>query len=224
VLEIGSGKGGLQGVGGDYVALDYSFTALASHIAPAHQRVCGTAERLPFRDASFRFVFSITALEHVPRAAEAFEEIDRVLKPGGIAYLWPAWHCVQYNCEGIPVRPYRDLTLRQKLVKLSLPARRHALVKGAASLPARLVRRTAWVLSGRPPTTLRFGKLKPDYETFWLSDSDAASRLDSHEGTLFFHSRGYEMLRPGQALSRQLFARHEPVIARKAANATPAPR
>lgn len=214
-LEIGSGKGMLQGVGGNYVALDYSFTALATYIDPAHQRVCGTADQMPFPADTFRYVFTITALEHVPRADVAFEEVHRVLKPGGIAYMLPAWHCVQYNCEGIPVRPYRDLTPRQKLIKLTLPVRRHPLVKAAGAVPARLLRRAAWSLAGGGPARLRFSRLRPDYERFWISDSDAASRLDSHEGCLFFQSRGYDVLRPGSSAIRQLFARHGAVIVRK---------
>jgi SAM-dependent methyltransferase/uncharacterized protein YbaR (Trm112 family) len=214
VLEIGSGKGALQGFGGDYVALDYSLTALTAYVRPEHGRVCGSAARLPFHDGTFRFVFSVAALEHVPDADLAFAEIERVLAPGGVAYLAPAWHCVQYNCEGIPVRPYRDLDLRQKLVKATLPIRRSLVVKALESLPGRLVRRARWSL--RPgPTSLRFERLRPDYETFWMSDSDAAARLDAHEGCLFFHSRGYEVLSPGPSTLRQLLARHSALVVRK---------
>jgi SAM-dependent methyltransferase len=214
VLEIGSGKGALQGIGGDYVAVDYSLTALRRYIAPHHTRICATAERLPFPDDTFRFIFTVASLEHIPRADLAFDEIHRVLKPGGIAYLLPAWHCVQYQCEGIPVRPYRDLDLRQKLIKLSLPVRRNLLVKAATALPARLVRRFLWSRHGRPEP-LRFERLYPDYERFWMSDSDAAARLDSHEACLYFHARGYRVLRPGESPLRQILARHEPVIVRK---------
>ena len=214
VLEIGSGKGALQGFGGDYVALDYSLTALTRYVRPEHQRVCASAVRLPFHDGAFRFVLSIAALEHVPEAGLAFAEIERVLAPGGVAYLAPAWHCVQYNCEGIPVRPYRDLDLGQKLVKATLPLRRSLVVKALGTLPGRLARRARWSL--RPgPTSLRFERLRPDYETFWTSDSDAAARLDAHEGCLFFHSRGYEVLSPGGSTLRQLLVRHGAVVVRK---------
>ena len=212
-LEIGSGRGALQGLGGDYVAADYSFTALRDYIDPAHQRVCATAERLPFPDASIRFIFSIAALEHVPGADRAFDEIDRVLKPGGIAYLHPAWHCTQYNCEGIPVRAYKDLSWRQRGVKLSLPLRRIRAIKAAAALPGRIIRRASWIL-WRRPTSLHFHRLRPDYQTFWASDADAASRLDSHEGCLYFQSRGYQVLFPGGG-TRQLLAGNVAVIVRK---------
>lgn len=224
VLEIGSGKGALQGLGNAegerYVALDYSFTALRRYVDARHARVCGTAERLPFPDATFSFVFTIAALEHVPGADLAMGEIERVLKPGGVAFLMPAWHCTQYNCEGIPVRPYGDLTVRQKLVKLSLPLRRRPWAKALATLPGRVARRAAWAMTGRGPTRFRFRRLRPDYQHFWLSDSDAAARLDSHEGCLYFHSRGYRVLHPGgggggAAALRQLLLRHAGVVVRK---------
>ncbi|HEY5956600.1 MAG TPA: methyltransferase domain-containing protein [Polyangiaceae bacterium] len=214
-LEIGSGRGALQGLGRPYIALDYSFTALRRNIAPRHPRVCGTAETLPFADNSIAFIFSIDALEHVPRPDLAFDEIDRVLMPGGGIYLYPAWHCVQYNCEGIPVRPYGDLNLRQKLVKLSLPVRTRPAVKALGTLPQRIIRRTQWALTGRKPISLRYTSLSADYEHFWISDSDACSRLDSHEGSLFFHSRGYHLSNPGSHTMTQLLMRHEPVIATK---------
>src|SRR4051812_10185043 len=67
-LEIGSGRGALQGLGQEYAALDYAFTALRRNIDPRHTRVCGTAEQLPFASSSIAFVFSIDSLEHVPRA------------------------------------------------------------------------------------------------------------------------------------------------------------
>jgi SAM-dependent methyltransferase len=105
VLEIGSGKRALQGIGGDYVALDYSFTALLRYIDGRYRRVCASAESLPFIDNAFRFIFTVATLEHVANPDRALAEIDRVLQPGGVAYLAPAWHCNQYNCDGIPVRP-----------------------------------------------------------------------------------------------------------------------
>lgn len=221
VLEIGSGRGALQGIGQGYTALDYAFTLLRRNVDPQHNRVCATAERLPFFDSTFAFVYSIDTLEHVPRVDLAFEEIDRVLMPGGVAFLLPAWHCVQYVCEGLAHRPYGDLTFRQRLVKWSLPIRKRPAVKAVAAVPARLLRRTGWHLRGAKPTSFRFSSLKPDYENFWESDSDACSRLDSHEAVLFFKSRGYELLRPSGGTIRQLLSRHELLTVRKPVTATP---
>lgn len=215
VLEIGPGRGVLQGIGGDYVAIDYGFTVLRRYVSPAHARVCGTADRLPFADAQFSMLFTVAVLEHVPAADRAFAEIHRVLKPGGVAYVAPAWHCVQYNCEGIPVRPYRDLTARQKWAKFTLPLRTQRHLKALATLPGRLARRAAWTVGDRTATNFRFRKLRADYAHFWCGDSDACSRLDSHEGCLFFHSRGYDVLSPGSTARRQLLCGHQAVVVRK---------
>lgn len=214
-LEIGSGRGGLQGVGAEYVALDYSFTALRKHIDPQFQRVCATADRLPFAEGTFGFILTVTALEHVPEAGRAFDEIHRVLRSGGIAYLSPAWHCVQWVCDGVRSRPYGDLSLRQKFSKLLLPIREHPFWKAAGTLPARTARRAAWMLGGRRPTRFRFQRLRAEYEHFWESDCDACSRIDSHEACLYFASRGYDVMQPGPGAVRQLLARHNAVIVRK---------
>lgn len=214
-LEIGIGRGVLQGIGEDYVALDYSFALLQSFISETHQRICATAESLPFPDASFSVIYSIAALEHVPDPERAFEESHRVLRPGGVIFLAPAWHCIQDNCEGIPVRPYAELTLGQKARKATLPIRRSLPWKALTVLPCRAARRAGWLLSGRPAAGLRFGRLRPDYSRFWMSDSDAVCRLDSHEGALFFHSRGYRVRRPGPRWWRQLLAGHGPLVAWK---------
>lgn len=45
-----------------------------------------SAEELPFPDNSFDMVFSVHVLEHVPDRLKAINEINRVLKPGGINF------------------------------------------------------------------------------------------------------------------------------------------
>jgi len=215
VLEIGSGRGALQGVSNNYVAFDYSLTALHDYISKSHQRVCGTAEHLPFPDATFGLIYSVAALEHVPSADRAFEEIHRVLRPGGVVFLAPAWHCMQDNCEGIPVRPYSELALGKKFRKVTLPLRRSLVWKAATALPMRACRRIAWAIAGRRATRFRFRRLCPEYSKFWMSDSDAVSRLDSHEAALFFHSRGYTVMQPGISWVKQLLAGHAPLVALK---------
>jgi SAM-dependent methyltransferase/uncharacterized protein YbaR (Trm112 family) len=214
VLEIGSGKGPLQGIADNYYALDLSITALQRNIDPQYVRVCASADELPFPDNYFRCIFSIAALEHVPQVDSAFEEIDRTLKPGGVIYLLPAWHCEQYNCDGIPVRPYQDLTIGQRVTKFLLPMYRSPVFKALHAVPWRLLRRAqAWLR--KRPGKLIFKRLRPDYEQFWISDSDAASRIDIHEACLFFQSRGYRILTPGSGLVDQVFARHAPLVAIK---------
>lgn len=54
--------------------------------------VVGDALDMPFDDASFDAVYSFEALCHVPDKTRAFQEIQRVLKPGGI-FLGYDWMC-----------------------------------------------------------------------------------------------------------------------------------
>jgi SAM-dependent methyltransferase len=210
VLEIGSGRGAFKNIASDHVALDLSLSALRRNLA-GQPGLCASADSIPIASASCRFVFSIQTLEHIPATDRAFEEIDRILAPGGAAYLAPAWHCRSWMAEGIPVRSYRDLNWRQRLVKISIPIRDSVVFRAAASIPWRLWRRLTHEVAG----PLRFKKLKANYDHFWMSDSDACASIDSHEAILFFESRGYEILNPkGHSISR-LFFRAGPVIVRK---------
>lgn len=47
--------------------------------------LCGAAERLPFADGEFDFVFSRYSAHHWSDLALALREVRRVLKPGGVA-------------------------------------------------------------------------------------------------------------------------------------------
>ena len=49
--------------------------------------VCGDAEGLPFADQSLDWVFSSLALQWCERPAQAFAELNRVLKPGGQVFF-----------------------------------------------------------------------------------------------------------------------------------------
>jgi len=47
----------------------------------------GQAERLPFNDGSFDVVYCFETIEHMSDFAIGIGEIDRVLKPGGMAFV-----------------------------------------------------------------------------------------------------------------------------------------
>lgn len=53
-----------------------------------------SAEKMPFRDATYDLVFSFATMEHVPDVAAAFREMGRVTKPGGLIYCLasPLWN------------------------------------------------------------------------------------------------------------------------------------
>ena len=207
-LEVGSGRGAFQNVVDDYTGIDLSDSVAHYYQKPFH---AGSAEDLPFEDETFDAIWSITALEHIPNPDQAMCEMRRVLKRGGIIYLKPAWNCRPWICEGIPARPYSDLNFRQRLVKLSLPVRDSVAFIAAHTLPRRLfVTFKNFVTRGEQ---LRYQKLKADYETFWMVDSDACSCIDPFDAIQWFRNMGDEVLSHPTWRSAFL-SRSEPLIVR----------
>ncbi len=93
ILDVGCGTGLASGplLDNDFtvVGVDPSepMLAHARHHYPEAQWVVGTAEKLPFDDASFDVVISAQVVHRVDRTA-AMNEILRVLKPGGLVAIW----------------------------------------------------------------------------------------------------------------------------------------
>jgi SAM-dependent methyltransferase len=211
VLEIGVGSGKLENISDDYIGLDISFESLKR--IKKRPYICASAEQIPLRSESLSFIFSIATLEHIPFPERTFSEIDRCLSNRGILYLAPAWHCRFWASEGINVRPYSDLNIKQKAIKFLIPVLNSIIWRGLLTIPWRLARRVSAVLKGGP-TFLKYKRLKPNYEIFWCSDSDATCSLDRHEAILYFKSRSYEII-SHSSLRHQIFARGEPVIVKK---------
>ena len=99
LLDIGCGPGSLLRILSSRVGfetpptgLDLSQEMLARSGTPepSFTVVQGSASNLPFADASFDIAVSGYLLKHLDDAALAtfFREIERLLKPGGIAVLW----------------------------------------------------------------------------------------------------------------------------------------
>src|SRR5262249_298750 len=71
-------------------------------------------EALPFEDASFDVVSFVDVIEHCQNARECLQEIARVLRPGGVAYVLgpnrfaPAWLLSDphYQLAGASVMPH----------------------------------------------------------------------------------------------------------------------
>jgi glycosyltransferase involved in cell wall biosynthesis len=187
-LEVGSGRGAFQDLVADYTGLDLSSSVAEHYRKPFFN---GSAENLPFPDNDFDAIWSITVLEHIPSPERALYEMRRVLKPGGMLFLKPAWNCRPWICEGIPVRPYSDLNLRQKWIKLTLPLRDSVWWRALKMLPRRLWKSLNQNRQGIP---LRFQKLNANYETFWMVDSDACSSIDPFDAIQWFRSRGDDVV------------------------------
>lgn len=63
----------------EYVAIDPQLTPLVN--------VCGVAQDLPFRGMQFDLVICTQVLEYLPDPSLAVEEIRRVLRNGGVAFI-----------------------------------------------------------------------------------------------------------------------------------------
>jgi SAM-dependent methyltransferase len=212
-LEVGCGTGLFAETVPGYIGLEYALEPLRVPGFEGAARLCGDAQRLPLSDASVQCVFSFNTLEHVPELDLAFAEIDRVLAPGGLLVLKPAWHCNRYTTELIPVLPYGALGARQKLTKALLPVLRSKPYKFLSRVPSRVCRR----LTRRERNALRWRRLTPYHGDAWISDADATSDIDCHEGIIYFTSRGYAC-RSHPTAARQLLAGHDVVVLEKGAS------
>ena len=97
LLEIGCGNGAdgtrFAQQGAHYTGVDLTQAAVdATREHFGYLGLTGTfqienAEQLTFRDQSFDLVYSNGVLHHTPNPQQAFDEVHRVLKPGGRAII-----------------------------------------------------------------------------------------------------------------------------------------
>jgi SAM-dependent methyltransferase len=190
ILEVGSGRGYLQDIVPDYTGLDISKSVVSRYHKPF---VVASATAMPFPDNSFDAIWTIWVLEHIPEPEAALREMRRVLKPGGILFLAPAWDCTAWASDGFDVRPYSDFTWRGKLVKAGLPIRQLPLFVLLYRLPTHGIRWLQYQVMGSR-ARLHYRRLDPNYDDYWEPDSDAAVSVDRYEAKLWFEARHDECL------------------------------
>jgi len=126
VLEIGVGMGAdhlewarsnpcsLTGIDLTPRAVEFTRQRLALYSLTSDLREADT-ENLPFADNSFDMVYSFGVLHHSPDTSKAFQEVRRVLRPGGTARIM-IYH--KYSVVGYMLwvryglltgKPFRDL-------------------------------------------------------------------------------------------------------------------
>jgi SAM-dependent methyltransferase len=211
ILELGCGMGALAQVDPVYVGLDFSLVALRK-FAVLKPRLNADMQRLPIRSGSIRLIFSWAALEHVPYPELVLDEICRVLKPGGILLLAPAWNCRSWAAEGLPVRDYSELGWIDRISKATIPIRDHILWRGMWALPRRLARELR-AMRGNP-LAFTYRRLCPNLSKYVYTDCDAFTSMDPQAAIIFFRTRKWNVLSHPSLFSR-LFARHEPVVVQK---------
>ena len=186
VLEVGSGAGYLQDVVADYTGLDISPSAGRHYHKPF---VAASATDMPFPDGAFDAIWTINVLEHIPNPESALVEMRRVLKPGGLLYLNPAWQAPAWAAQGYEVRPYGDFPLTGKIAKATVPIRKSLTFQALYILPIRFVRYGQTRIASSP-SAFRYRKLTPNYEHYWVPDADAVNSMDPYEAVLWFETRG----------------------------------
>jgi SAM-dependent methyltransferase len=91
VLDVGGGPGYFREeftrAGASYVALDADVGELAGLGEIAAGTVIGDGMRLPFRDDSVDLCYSSNVLEHVREPWRMADEMLRVTRPGGVAFV-----------------------------------------------------------------------------------------------------------------------------------------
>jgi SAM-dependent methyltransferase len=185
VVDIGSGRGQLQDVVTDYTGIDIAPTAGRFYHKPFF---AGSATALPFSDSTFDSAWSILCMEHIPNPEQAFAEMRRVTKNGGLLYIVAAWNVPTWAADGYDIRPYGDLSFTGKLSKASLLVRASRPYTVAYRVPVRFLR-----YMSSDHARLHYTRLTPNYKAFW-NDSDAVNSIDRYEAALWFLGHGDECM------------------------------
>lgn len=190
-LEIGSGKGLFQDMVEDYTGIDIA-TSLEKYFKKPFY-VVNPDGTYPFEDNLFDGIWNYAVHEHIPDLDQALLELKRILKPGGVVLFFPAWQCRTWAAEGYEVRPYSDFGLKGKLIKLSILLRDTVWWRSLFIFPKRIYRHFLF-LQGRRYRLMLYKKITPNYDNFWLSDSDACNSIDAHDAILWFESNSLKCL------------------------------
>lgn len=214
ILEIGSGVGYYQDIVNNYVGLD-----VANSLKEFYHKIFivlkNIHERYPFPDEYFDAVFTKTTFEHIPNINHALKEMLRVVKKDGLIMFHMAWQCRTWKKNGLSVRSYSDLNFIQKVIKLTIPLRDSVLFRLLFIIPMRVTRTIKYILNNKYfKNNLEYKKIKPNYNKFYCSDSDACNSVDPHAMILYFMSNGCKIINYSNIL-KAFFVRSGIIIVQK---------
>ncbi len=200
VVEVGCGLGHLHSCHKNWCGIEYSDTAVNAGrklYGESLKIYEGDARALPLAADSVDLLFSFFAYEHVPQVERAFDEVLRVLKPGGVAVLCPAWHCRAWTVKKLQQRRYSDLAIAEKLGKVLIPLRDSVFFRLLCVLPSRIWREFRMRISSGP-IELDYRTLQPRYDLWGkyphIPDDDAVASIDSHAALAYFASRKWRLI------------------------------
>lgn len=190
VLEIGSGRGEFQDAVFDYTGLDIAHSLKQFY----HKAfvIVRDGEAYPFRDNVFDAIFTRATFEHIPSIEKALTEMVRVLRPGGMILFDMAWQVRSWANKALNARPYKELTVREKIIKFSILWRDNLYYRLLFVVPKRFFRTLLFIIGFYKD--LDYKKLVPSYEALYDADSDACNHVDPHAMILWFLAHGCEVL------------------------------
>ncbi len=210
VIEVGCGAGRLSYIHPRWLGVDLGHPTLVA--TTPGRSAQGDATRLPIRDEAAAVVITVEALEHVPDPEAALSEIARVLSPGGIGYLRPAWYCSQWPMDPLMRATWTSVSPTDALRKAIRSARYSRVARAPGVLVGKVGTERRRKSAG--PQALRWRRLVPDYSAYHTPDADAVASLTPDRVALWFSSRGFEVLAPATRMARIAMTRG-PVIVRK---------
>lgn len=209
-LEIGSGCGMFQDLVLDYTGTDIS-DGLKSYYKKPY--AVATGNKYPFDNNSFDAIWTITVFEHIPHLDNALSEIKRLLKPGGVVFFAPAWFCRSWAADGYAVRAYSDFNLRGKIIKALIPIRNSIFFRALHVFPTRVLRHIGYFF-GRRNQSIKYKKLKPNWDYRWVADSDACNSIDPYDAIIWFEQNGFKCISHPLHF-KALFVPSSPLILKK---------
>ena len=163
ILDLGCGPGfytrALRALGAQLIPVDNDPVELRSAGGPPEGALVADAGALPLAESSVDGVVCSNLLEHTPSAEPVIGEIERVLRPGGWAYIsWTNWYS---PWGGHDMSPYQYLGPRlgpRLYQRLHGPPRKNAY---GAGLWAVHIGPTLRLVQARP--RLRIERIEPRY-------------------------------------------------------------
>lgn len=182
VLDIGAGAGefvaaccqlGYQCEGVEpWEEARLNAAKLSAHLGIPVRIVEGPAEYIPYGDNTFDVVHASSVIEHVVNVEKVFDEIYRVLKPGGVFWFYTASSMCprQEEIEAFPFFGWYPDALKRRIMNWARDSKPHLV--GYTKTPA-----IHWFTPSKARTLLQRHGFKRIYDRWDLRGLDEGDRL-----------------------------------------------
>jgi SAM-dependent methyltransferase len=209
VIELGGGiyqsrSGNAYRRFDNYYPLDISISSITRY-CNTYGKIgfVGDACSLPFKYNSIDCIFTHTFLEHPLEPGKVCSEIARVMKVGGIVVHNDAWFCRWWQRYGIiGLKKFEDMNSKEKIILCIVKITEIKILR----IPPIVFRRILSLMKSKySVSSLRFKRLRPNYQLHLGCDEDAASSIDPVDVIAFYESHGFVLENKISLLSRIFF-------------------